>query len=481
MSLFTTLIEESVKNRNGVTLNQALTIMFPEKMEDKTFMIHEYDGDVPRLFGTDKTIELMIPNDMDTIVENAVVDAIKTGTLFDDAENVANTAKYITVTKLPTIGMINRGMNEPNALKYAIGSVVGGMNADGHFGRDESDIENGMNFTADCIDHGTEDNIHDLIGSYVNARDVDKLPIMFKKSTRGIDKDIENVHNVKPEDTISDEDIERGFHKTSDDDIEDFEDDVESKTESGGILGVDLASQVKAKLAETRAQSDAELDKIMADNDRDQAEIHKKAAEMKARIMARRNASNNVKECGGVCGVEEGDESQRSPETGVLPTDYWDEDGDTDYVDYSSETGGEMQSGETPTTPTSADDVDSSYNESYEEEVDQYTRYIQEGLFNRPKKLKPIPRDVVAYITVEMNDIKDANDQAMIAGYCCAKLELVDFYITCIDTKDDRYIVPHTREYLVQMQNDLNRLLTRILQIRPVNKNDRMWKAILPV
>jgi hypothetical protein len=416
MSLFTTLIEESVKNRNGVTLNQALTIMFPEKMEDKTFMIHEYDGDVPRLFGTDKTIELMIPNDMDTIVENAVVDAIKTGTLFDDAENVANTAKYITVTKLPTIGMINRGMNEPNALKYAIGSVVGGMNADGHFGRDESDIENGMNFTTDCIDHGTEDNIHELIGSYVNARDVDKLPIMFKKSTRGIDKDIENVHNVKPEDTISDEDIERGFHKTSDDDIEDFEDDVESK-----------------------------------------------------------------EECDGVCGVEEGDESQRSPETCILPTDYWDEDGDTDYVDYSSETGGEMQSGETPTTPTSADAVDSSYNESYEEEVDQYTRYIQEGLFNRPKKLKPIPRDVVAYITVEMNDIKDANDQAMIAGYCCAKLELVDFYITCIDTKDDRYIVPHTREYLVQMQNDLNRLLTRILQIRPVNKNDRMWKAILPV
>jgi hypothetical protein len=116
-------------------------------------------------------------------------------------------------------------------------------------------------------------------------------------------------------------------------------------------------------------------------------------------------------------------------------------------------------------------------NESYTDEV--YDEYIQEGLFKRPKKLKPIPRDVVAYITVEINAIKDANDQAMLASYTCAKLELVDFYITCIDTKDERYIVPHTRQYLVQMQNDLNRLLTRILQIKPINHNDRMWKAIL--
>ena len=106
--------------------------------------------------------------------------------------------------------------------------------------------------------------------------------------------------------------------------------------------------------------------------------------------------------------------------------------------------------------------------------------YKEGFLSRRPKKLKPIPRDVIAYITVEMNAIKDSNDQAMLAGYTCSKLELVDFYITVIDTQDNRYIVPHTRDYLVRMQTELNDLLTKILKIKPINRNDRVWKVNLP-
>lgn len=103
---------------------------------------------------------------------------------------------------------------------------------------------------------------------------------------------------------------------------------------------------------------------------------------------------------------------------------------------------------------------------------------VQEGFFTKkPKKLKPIPaRDIVAYITVEMNAIQDTNDQAMLSGYTCSKLELADFYLTCIDTQDDRFIVPHTRQFIVQFQNDLNRLLTQILKLKPINRNDRVWK-----
>ena len=102
----------------------------------------------------------------------------------------------------------------------------------------------------------------------------------------------------------------------------------------------------------------------------------------------------------------------------------------------------------------------------------------QEGFFTKkPKKLKPIPRDIIPYITIEMNAIQSENDQAMLAGYTCSKLELVDFYLNCIDTQDERYIVPHTRQYLVQMQNDLNRLLAQILRVRPMNKMSRLWKT----
>lgn len=114
-----------------------------------------------------------------------------------------------------------------------------------------------------------------------------------------------------------------------------------------------------------------------------------------------------------------------------------------------------------------------------EDEVVSETETIEEGFISkRPKKLKPLKaRETVSYITVELNAIRDANDQAMLSGYICSKLELVDFYINCLDTQDDRYVVPHNRAYLVQFQTDLNRLLTQVLAIKPINKQDRIWQV----
>lgn len=110
---------------------------------------------------------------------------------------------------------------------------------------------------------------------------------------------------------------------------------------------------------------------------------------------------------------------------------------------------------------------------SYNDEV------VEEGFFSkRPKKLKDLKaRETVAYITVELGAVRDSNDQAMLSSYTCSKLELVDFYINCLDTNDARYVVPHNRAYLVQFQTDLNRLLTQILAIKPINKQDRVWKV----
>ena len=122
-------------------------------------------------------------------------------------------------------------------------------------------------------------------------------------------------------------------------------------------------------------------------------------------------------------------------------------------------------------------DDDDFEDEKDEVEDDAEKDHFEEAFFSRkPKRLKPIPRDVVAYITVEMNAIQDSNDQAMLSGYTCSKIELVDFYLTCLDTQDDRYIVPHNRQYLVQMQNDLNKLLNQILKIKPINRSTGMWK-----
>ena len=106
----------------------------------------------------------------------------------------------------------------------------------------------------------------------------------------------------------------------------------------------------------------------------------------------------------------------------------------------------------------------------------------QEGFFSKqPKKLKPIGRDVVAYITCEMNDIHSSNDQAMLAGYTCSKIELVDWYITVLDTQDPKYIVPHTRQYLITMKAQLESLLTQILKIRPINRSEQIWRVNYPM
>ena len=118
------------------------------------------------------------------------------------------------------------------------------------------------------------------------------------------------------------------------------------------------------------------------------------------------------------------------------------------------------------------------YIKEYSTDIPENTNIYQEGfLSKKPKKLKPIPRDIVPYITVEMNAIRDSNDQAMLSGCTCSKLEFVYFYLNVSDTNDERYIVPHTRQYLVQLQNDLNRLLTQILRIKPINKSDRVWQV----
>lgn len=715
MSLLKDLVQVSIHNRNVSTLNQALTIVFPDIVKDKEFIIHEYDGDVPRLFGTDNTIELMLPNDMDTVVENAVVDAIATGTLFDDANTVKNTCDYIAMTQLPMTGMTNRGFDRPAVLKYSMGPVVGAMNHEGRFGTDETDIQNGINFTKDVIDHGNDDNINDLIGSYIDAKDSGKLSLKFRKATRGIDNEIKNINSVEPSDTLTVNDIDDGFgdgeSKAKDIDDDDFEsknDNIEDIDECGECGDVDTfdedgdwASNIMSEVKKQTASKDAELDDIIAKNKQDQDDMQKRVAEMRARVMARRNgnASSWAEETGE---IESGESDTTPTESLSTMTEYaiFNEFGininelnelyqeldlvyasmDPNEMKYYMETGQASDANkesklestwekikqwfrrtfliiisnfekmeinnrtksinkaidankaigvlkDMPCAPLkdaefnrlteawkflsmdnasndankikqhtqvlkeicdkykscieqqktflknapnnytiytkssnsvirtilatnqasieneskiisagikafkawnkqnrkneefderlwreyfeyfiksitsittelkyymrsivvfSDEDIEEmkkrgklvgDVNESYVDDV--YDEYIQEGLFKRPKKLKPIPRDVVAYITVEINAIKDSNDQAMLASYTCAKLELVDFYITCIDTKDERYIVPHTRQYLVQMQTDLNRLLTRILQIKPINHNDRMWKAIL--
>lgn len=108
--------------------------------------------------------------------------------------------------------------------------------------------------------------------------------------------------------------------------------------------------------------------------------------------------------------------------------------------------------------------------EEYRHSYDDDEPYEEAFFSKKPKKLKPIPDDIIAYIEMESRAIQDPNDFSMLTGYICSKLELVNFYLTCLDTQDARYIVPHTRERLVQMQTDLSKLLCQVLKLHNMDQ-----------
>ena len=173
------------------------------------------------------------------------------------------------------------------------------------------------------------------------------------------------------------------------------------------------------------------------------------------------------------------DEDVESDEEDESSDDDSDDSEEEDSDDESDEEDDDEDDNDAEPDEEDDEDSDASLDDEDDEIKQESYDYYEEGfLTKKPKKLKPIPiREIVSYITCELNAISDTNDQAMLSGYTCAKLELVDFYLTCIDTQDDRYIVPHPRQYLVDGQRQLNDLLTQILRIRPVNKGDRVWKV----
>lgn len=97
-------------------------------------------------------------------------------------------------------------------------------------------------------------------------------------------------------------------------------------------------------------------------------------------------------------------------------------------------------------------------------------QYLQEKF--GVKKLKKIPSDLVAYITIEAEAIKDANDKMMISSYCLGKIEIVEWYIELLEVGSKKYIVPHTKPYLESVRTQLLACFKKIMDT-PIPKNNR--------
>lgn len=321
------LVKFLVSEKKYDVITEYAQTNFPNKKPN--IIVSEYAGSDIRVCKHSGDIHVLCPSTMTPVQESALTEALEKGTIFDDADTVDRSAKYIELTTLPHRGICNAGKQSPEKLHLVISLVIGRMDDTGHCEVNDTDIKNGCNLVRDVIHHkDTNNSVNQIVDDYLDNKNELSITKPLRADIGKLQDEIDNISDVSAEDTLFDDDYE------------------------------------------------------------------------------------------------------------------------------------ELDIGEKETKD------DQPYEEGF--------------ITKRPKKLKPIPRDVIAYITVEMGAIQDSNDQAMLSGYTCSKLELVDFYLNVIDTKDERYIVPHTRDYLVWMQTELNKLLTQILRLRPVNKNDRVWKVNYP-
>lgn len=135
---------------------------------------------------------------------------------------------------------------------------------------------------------------------------------------------------------------------------------------------------------------------------------------------------------------------------------------------------------------TMEDAVKEYLNHEYDKYIEESeNRFIEENMDEEPsphsvqsmmesfgmKKLKKIPRDIIPYIQIETQAIKTYNDKHLIMGYCVSKLEIVDWYINLLEAGSKRYIVPHTKQYMIALKLELLKCYKSILN-KKVNDND---------
>ena len=321
------IIMSAIKEKKYNVISECSKIVNPDKCD---IVCESYTGDGLRIFKNKGCVNILIPEEMSFCESEYIANAVQTGSLFDDVEEVEDASNYVIKTTLPVDSIINQNVNPPtDALLPAVGSVVGKIGDNG-LEIDDTAINNGHDMVKDFVtigNHGSDPK--EIIDNYLSIKDRGETPDSLNKDTYEIKTALDELNKYDPDEALPDVDM------------------VDSEVEV--------------------------------------------------------------------------DTSEVEDEYGVK----------------------------------------------------------QEGFLSRkPKKLKPIPaQSIISYITVEMNAIRDTNDQAMLSGYVCSKLETADFYLSCIDNNDGKYIVPHDRAFIVRYQTQLNQLLSQILKIKPINRNDRVWQV----
>lgn len=577
------LINKLITEKKYETIQEFASI---SHIGQKPIAIHEYSGSEIRAFEQDGNINILYPEKPTPIQESALAKAIKTGSIFDDAEEVSRGATYVRLTVIPARAFAKSNFVElPRQLTTLTKACIGQMDDDGRLPCSPACIENGYNFQKNMICSKVDGNDHvDIVRHHLGIPDSeDCLPKCIATDSYECHKGLDKMKPFNPEDSIEEDDYEEiDPTKEASEIVEQIEksklsedseklpsnlDDNEDEDDITDDITVDDPDNEDVKDddddnddedEDDKDEDDVEDDDEDTDNDEDDEEktiqesgpvltlpknVKKKYNRLLSDLSLELNKLISLYESdrltrGKIISMYKSSEFEYSTRTKLsdsysidMPNKVKTDTSEMrrlriakEYSNgiirkkrysskFSSHELSEIKNIESSVSEM-IDDITSVLNDGDAFDkliknliknarstqssiavitgngISSMSRYakadndsdgdvIEEGfLSRRPKKLKPLPaREIISYITVELNAIRDSNDQAMLSGYTCSKLELVDFYINCLDTQDDRYVVPHNRAYLVQFQNDLNRLLTQILAIKPVKKQDRVWKV----
>lgn len=108
--------------------------------------------------------------------------------------------------------------------------------------------------------------------------------------------------------------------------------------------------------------------------------------------------------------------------------------------------------------------IEKIFTEAETEVVSEYfesSPFIAEAV--RQKTLKRIDPASLSYVTIEKNNVRNNDDKMMLVSYIYSKIDLIDYYISIIDSGNPRYIVPHSKAQLIDMKTMLLKVKDEII------------------
>ena len=444
-----------IKTKNIKAFNE-----FSEIELDGKLVVESYNGSELRLYNRGGKTHLMFPNEVSVMQEGTLANAIESGAIFDDANKVDAATTYAIGTTLPLRAMANKGIETPpKGLINLVKPVIGVLDDNCRAQCGQIEIDNGSQYIKDiCKTGDTGNTVVDVVDDYFGIGADDEISGDMASDIVNVEKVLRNAVLNNPEDSIDDGDyeeveIEEGFFST-----------LSTDTSAKLLYHLNTMNDIiNNPLLPDQPQSNSKSLNVLDETTSEGRQVSKFAAKCAENGRFDKHTAQLLSVVS-IASEEMSVAADAISNPFLKPDDIiYNEPGAKEAVQKWSTNKETLKK----ILPQAIKAI----------EAGQGKEPIAEGFLSKaPKRLKDLKmRDTVTYITLEISDIRDVNDAQILSGYVCGKLEITDFYISCLDNNDPKYIVPHTRPQLVQFQNDLNRLLTQILKIRPVNRADRTW------